>query len=850
MQELAEALVALHAAEGVEAGDGLVNEGVAVGLVLAEDAGEHLDLGHAVEQREDHGLHGHDGAVGGAGVAPRLEVVGGVDKHTGGRGRGGLIYVVAKAHDLAGLGHGGGEREVGGGVVGGVAAEEDEGLDRAGLERGGDLGDAGGGGSGHGDEVHRVADGVEGLVQRVNDGVHLGGQVRAGDDEALPLVLEEVGGAGGQPLVGVLELEALGELGKLDGAGDAAGQRGDEAEQVAAGEAEAMIRHRAGEGEGALDRVEAVEVGVLVEGFAALGEVAGVGERAGLGGEEIGVERNDALGLGEAVEGLHVAAKDGLGGGGGRLVGDGLILGPDCLGQGGLELGDEAGAGGRAGGLGEENEPGALGGLGLGADGGEHILDLRGAGGGALDGRGGGAVRIVEIEDGSLHEGVGRAAVGGVGRVALELGGATGVRLGQDRDRVAPHRHGRGVVKREAGDDVLDRLAVGEDVGLGAAATGGQAHATEGERGGHELEELAAIDAVQVVRTLGEFALDLGLHGGRGGEIVEAAPVAGAGREGLGGVGRGMVKCAFHRRCGRSAVAARAALGGLDIPVVDKLLALFELALGTLGVLPVEVGDERGVAKDLFRLAMTLQTPAHGERLGVADDFHLVDLAVALDAGDAAGDVHGVVEINVVGGLMDAHPRHGVAGGVALAHRGEQGAVGLDLVVTVHARLGGRHVGVAGLLDVAVTVAAIQTQLAGVQRVAERDGLIGGVAHAGVFRRGVVVDAGGNDADGETQKEKDLQRQLVGRLGEQVGHRPEDVAAPVAKAARRRLKGIARAGDRPGVGLDGERHLGGGRSGRSGGGAARGFRAGARAGEQAEAREAGKGLGEESLSRM
>ncbi len=550
VEELAETLFAVDAAKGVQAGDGFVNERVGVGLGFAEDAGEDFELGEAAEEREDHRLHRHDGAVGGAGVAPGFEVVGRGDEGAGASGGGGLVHVVTEAHDLAGLGDGGGEIEVGGGVVGGVAAEDDEGLDRAGVERGSHVGDAGRGGRGGGHEVNGRADGAEGFVERVNECVDLGGQVRTGDDEAGTLVGEEVGGASGEPLLLVLELEALGELGELIRTGDAGGERGGEGEQVAAGEAQAVIRHRAGEGEGALDRVEAVEVGVFVEGLAALGEIAGVADGAGLGGEEIGVEREDALGLGEAVNGLHVgAAEGGLGGGGGRLVGDGLILGPDGLGQLALKFGDEAGAGRRAGGLGEEHETGAARGTGLGADGGKDVLNLRGVGGGAADGVSGGAIRIVEIKDGGLHDGVGGAAVVGESRVALELGGAAGVRLGEDGNGVAADRHGRRVVERQAGDDVFDRLAVGEDVRLGAAATGGQAHAAEGEGGGHELEKLAAIDAVHVVGALGELALDLGLHGGRGGEIVEAAPITATGH-GLGGDvgGSGMVKFAFHRR--------------------------------------------------------------------------------------------------------------------------------------------------------------------------------------------------------------------------------------------------------------------------------------------------------------
>ena len=77
--------------------------------------------------------------------------------------------------------------------------------------------------------------------------------------------------------------------------------------------------------------------------------------------------------------------------------------------------------------------------------------------------------------------------------------------------------------------------------------------------------------------------------------------------------------------------------------------------------------------------------------LHVRDGVHLVDLAVALHAADAAVHVDRVVEIDVIGHLVDLHPRHGLARLVAVPHHGaSSGLVVLDLVVAVHAGLRGR----------------------------------------------------------------------------------------------------------------------------------------------------------------
>lgn len=66
---------------------------------------------------------------------------------------------------------------------------------------------------------------------------------------------------------------------------------------------------------------------------------------------------------------------------------------------------------------------------------------------------------------------------------------------------------------------------------------------------------------------------------------------------------------------------------------------------------------------------MTIQTETHAQRFGVLNHVHFVDLAVALVAGDAAVHVHRVIEVNVIGRLMNPLPGYGVARGIARSHR-------------------------------------------------------------------------------------------------------------------------------------------------------------------------------------
>src|SRR6185295_3921413 len=108
------------------------------------------------------------------------------------------------------------------------------------------------------------------------------------------------------------------------------------------------------------------------------------------------------------------------------------------------------------------------------------------------------------------------------------------------------------------------------------------------------------------------------------------------------------------------------------------------------------------------------------QRLGQGHDLHLVDLPVAAHAAYSGAHVDRVVEVGVVGELVHANPAHGPTGGEAIANRRQLRALAQDHRVAVHAGLRGRDVGYGGLLDRDVAVAAVEPQLADVQRVGIR----------------------------------------------------------------------------------------------------------------------------------
>ena len=116
----------------------------------------------------------------------------------------------------------------------------------------------------------------------------------------------------------------------------------------------------------------------------------------------------------------------------------------------------------------------------------------------------------------------------------------------------------------------------------------------------------------------------------------------------------------------------------VNVPLFDELQAVFDLGFLAARVNPIEIGHQVDRANIFFRIAMALQAPAHAVRLGVLDHFHLVHLAVALDAGNASVYVDGVVEKRVVREVVHADPAHRFAVGQALADRGQLLAVPLD----------------------------------------------------------------------------------------------------------------------------------------------------------------------------
>ena len=162
--------------------------------------------------------------------------------------------------------------------------------------------------------------------------------------------------------------------------------------------------------------------------------------------------------------------------------------------------------------------------------------------------------------------------------------------------------------------------------------------------------------------------------------------------------------------------AARQHLFAADL-VVNFQLAAFSRV--DIAVLPLHVIDLALRPNEFFRLAMAFQTPFHLERLLLKHGRHVIDLPVTGRAADALCYVNAVVEIRVLGKVVNTFPFDGFVLAEALSDRFEIRAVGPDLAVAVHTGLRRWHSGRSRRFYRLMAVPAVDPVIADVMLVAE-----------------------------------------------------------------------------------------------------------------------------------
>lgn len=159
--------------------------------------------------------------------------------------------------------------------------------------------------------------------------------------------------------------------------------------------------------------------------------------------------------------------------------------------------------------------------------------------------------------------------------------------------------------------------------------------------------------------------------------------------------------------------------------------------------IPFRVENLIGGPQVFLRRIVTIQTPAHVERVRLPRNRHPVHRSVACRAADALLNVYAMIEEDKIGKLIDALPVNWLARREALANWREHGRVLPDLRMASHTGFGRWDAGEGGFLNGSVAITAIQSESRHVMFVTERRWLRKWHVDPGRIRRAIdrVYDA-------------------------------------------------------------------------------------------------------------
>lgn len=150
----------------------------------------------------------------------------------------------------------------------------------------------------------------------------------------------------------------------------------------------------------------------------------------------------------------------------------------------------------------------------------------------------------------------------------------------------------------------------------------------------------------------------------------------------------------------------------IDLQLVTRCL------IGVIGAVR-HIKDLRLRPDELLRLAVTLDTPFHLERILFVNGRHLIDRPVTGRAAYALCDMNAVIEIDVLRKVVNAVPLDRFVISEACSDRLKVRSIGPKLAVAIHTRLGRRHTGGCGCLDRLMAISAVNTVIAHVMLVRE-----------------------------------------------------------------------------------------------------------------------------------
>ena len=172
----------------------------------------------------------------------------------------------------------------------------------------------------------------------------------------------------------------------------------------------------------------------------------------------------------------------------------------------------------------------------------------------------------------------------------------------------------------------------------------------------------------------------------------------------------------------------------------------------------------------IFRGAMAIQAPGHALWLMLVNDLHFIHRAMAAVATDTAIHVNSMVEIGIIGNLVNSNPVDRLAGFPAFTNGFQFGACGFDLRVAGHAGLGAGDVRVRSDLHEAMAVATIHAQLLHVDHVRKWNGLGGLVADTCKFGSEIISQPAGDRGNDRAYADHELQGKPVCPFWKKICH--------------------------------------------------------------------------------
>lgn len=218
-------------------------------------------------------------------------------------------------------------------------------------------------------------------------------------------------------------------------------------------------------------------------------------------------------------------------------------------------------------------------------------------------------------------------------------------------------------------------------------------------------------------------------------------------------------------------------LRALNLVLVDQLRTFgFLMPLSVVALIP---NQRRPLHREhfflrpdeLFRLAMTLETPLHLKRSNLIRQRHEVHPPMTGRASHTFVHMYAVIEIDEVGQVVNTSPLDRLAGAPAFTHRFKIRTICPDLRMTIHAGLSWRNAGIRKFLNRRVTITAINSIIADVMLVTELNGLFARKKRLSVVRGSIEFEQQPGDYPNEEHRAEDADlRNEVGASMKDLGH--------------------------------------------------------------------------------